>query len=117
MPFIRNETQLLNPFRTAVLFGDKTTWNLSGLSPKRDCGSKRVNAVKKGNYQVHWYDLVKTALEAGANVNGSPEQSCPPIVVATLVNHACIVNFLLDGSRGRSRQACDDGCAMLTFGY
>ena len=33
----------LNPFRTAVPFGDKTPLNLAGLSPERDCGSKRVN--------------------------------------------------------------------------
>ena len=33
----------INPFRTAVPFGDKTTLNLTGLSPERDCGSKRVN--------------------------------------------------------------------------
>ena len=31
-----------NPFRTAVPFWGQTTWNSSGLSPKRDCGSKRV---------------------------------------------------------------------------
>ena len=31
-----------NPFRTAVPLGDK---NSSGLSPKRDCGSKGVNGV------------------------------------------------------------------------
>ena len=32
----------INPFGTAVPFGDKTTWNLTCLSPERDCGSKRV---------------------------------------------------------------------------
>ena len=35
----------LNPFRTAVPFGGQTTRNLTGLSPKRDCGAKRVNVV------------------------------------------------------------------------
>ena len=30
----------LIPFRTAVPFWGQTTWNLAGLSPKRDCGSK-----------------------------------------------------------------------------
>ena len=39
----------INPFRTAVPFGDKTTLNLTGLSPERDCGSKRVNSVEGGN--------------------------------------------------------------------
>ena len=34
----------INPFRTAVPFWEKSTWNLSGLSPKRDCGPKRVNS-------------------------------------------------------------------------
>ena len=33
----------LNPFRTAVPFWGKILENLSGLSPKRDCGSKGVN--------------------------------------------------------------------------
>ena len=33
----------INPFRTAVPFWGQTTWTLNGLSPKRDCGSKRVN--------------------------------------------------------------------------
>ena len=35
---------MLNPFRTAVPFWGQTTWNLNGLSPKPDCGSKRVKA-------------------------------------------------------------------------
>ena len=34
--------ELLNPFRTAIPFWGQTTWILSGLSPKRDCRSKRV---------------------------------------------------------------------------
>ena len=35
-----------NPFRTtAVPFWGQTTWNLTGLSPKRDGGSKRVNTL------------------------------------------------------------------------
>ena len=33
----------INPFRTAVPFWGQTTKILSSLSPKRDCGSKRVN--------------------------------------------------------------------------
>ena len=32
----------VNPFRTAVPFWGQTTWNLSGLSPQRDRGSKGV---------------------------------------------------------------------------
>ena len=32
-------------FRTAVPCWGQTTYNLTGLSPKRDCGSKRVNAT------------------------------------------------------------------------
>ena len=31
------------PFRTAVPFWGQITWNLSGLAPKRDCGSKGDN--------------------------------------------------------------------------
>ena len=44
---IKKITLYFNPFRTAVPFWGQTTRNLSGLSPKRDCGSKRVN-----QYQV-----------------------------------------------------------------
>ena len=36
-------TAALTPFRTAVPFRGQITQNLSGLSPKRDCGSKGVN--------------------------------------------------------------------------
>ena len=32
----------INPFRTAVPFWGQSTWNLSGMSQQRDCGSKRV---------------------------------------------------------------------------
>ena len=31
-----------NPFRIAVPFRGQTTWILRGLSPKRDCGPKRI---------------------------------------------------------------------------
>ena len=41
-------TGVVNPFRTAVPFWGQTTWNLTGLSPKRDCGSKRVNPFRTG---------------------------------------------------------------------
>ena len=33
---------IVNPFRTAVPFWGQNSWNLTGLSPKRDCGPKRV---------------------------------------------------------------------------
>ena len=36
-------TTTVKPFRTAVPYRGKTTRNLSGLLPIRDCGSKRVN--------------------------------------------------------------------------
>ena len=32
----------IDPFRTAVAFWGQITWNLSNLSPKRDCGSKII---------------------------------------------------------------------------
>ena len=38
----KHDTWRLNPFRTAVPFWGQTTSSLTGLSPKRDCGSKRV---------------------------------------------------------------------------
>ena len=33
----------INPFRTSVSFWVQTIQFVSSLSPKRDCGSKRVN--------------------------------------------------------------------------
>ena len=44
---------LNNPFRTAVPFWGQTTWTLTGLSPKRDCGSK---SVKRGETWTHVID-------------------------------------------------------------
>ena len=41
----RPKCSLLSPSRTAVPFGGQITYNLTGLSPKRDCGSKRVKGV------------------------------------------------------------------------
>ena len=37
--------QAEEPWRTAVPFRGQTTWNLSGLSPKLDCGSKSPEKV------------------------------------------------------------------------
>ena len=37
----------LNPFRTAIPFWGQTTWNLSALSPTRDCRSIRVLNVER----------------------------------------------------------------------
>ena len=34
----------INPFRTAFPFWGQNTWNLTDLSPERDCGSERVNS-------------------------------------------------------------------------
>ena len=42
MVLLRNN---VNPFRTAAPFWGPITWNLSGLSPKRDCGSEGVKAA------------------------------------------------------------------------
>ena len=36
----------VNPFRTAVPFWGQPSQILSTLSPKRDCGSKRVKTMK-----------------------------------------------------------------------
>ncbi|CAM9449895.1 unnamed protein product [Laminaria digitata] len=41
-------------------------------------------------------DVVKAALAAGANVNGTPEQPLAPIATATIANHAGMVEFLLE---------------------
>ena len=55
---------LLTPLGLQSRFGDnlgKTTWNLTGMSPKRDWGSKRVNSADC-RYSV--------VLLAGAHVPG-----------------------------------------------
>ena len=43
--FPNNIPVYIKPFRTAVPFWGQTTQILSSLSPKRDCGYKRVNIV------------------------------------------------------------------------
>ena len=40
-----NKGRYFIPFRTAVPFRGQTTDNLSGLSQKRDCSSKRVKDI------------------------------------------------------------------------
>ena len=45
----------INPFRTTVPFLEQTTWVLSGLSPRRDCSSKRVNASEGRKDRVVCY--------------------------------------------------------------
>ena len=44
--------QCFNPFRTPVPFWGQTTWNLSELPPKRDCGSKRVKVLLRSTRYV-----------------------------------------------------------------
>ena len=39
-----------SPFRTAVPFSVQIAWDLTGLSPKRDRGSKRV--------ELAWYQVL-----------------------------------------------------------
>ena len=46
------EKKRFNSFRTAVSFWGYPPWNLSGLSPKRSCVSRRVN-VKNAYIDVH----------------------------------------------------------------
>ena len=51
-------TAILTRLRLQSRFGDKQTWNLSGLSPQWDCGSKRVNTTPwEANTQYTWYYL------------------------------------------------------------
>ena len=47
---------LINPFRTAVPFWGQTTQILSNLSPKWDCGPKRVNKRLK-TLLYHCFDI------------------------------------------------------------
>ena len=49
----KKKKTLCNPFSTAcsaqtVPFWGQTTWNLAGLSTKRDCGSKGINSSHVG---------------------------------------------------------------------
>ena len=54
---------LLDPFRTAVPFGGQITWILTGLSPKRDCSSRRVKQCKKSCSTSHDGMLGSTAVD------------------------------------------------------
>ena len=42
----------VNPFRTPVPFWGQLTYFLTGLSPKRNCGSKRVKSVSQTEPKV-----------------------------------------------------------------
>lgn len=48
--------------------------------------------------------VVKSALEAVANVNGPPVQRCSFIVAVAIAGHVGMIEFLL-AQKGRSRQA------------
>ena len=75
-----------NPFRTAVPFWEQITWNLSGLSPKRDCGSKRVK--KNGS-------VVNSTLKSyGIAYAQGCLKMAPPIRILRLAQIRC---FLLAG--------------------
>ena len=52
----------LNPFRTAVPFWGQTTRNLTGLSTKRDCGSKRVNKLSSLHTTINTAHFLKFAV-------------------------------------------------------
>ena len=41
-------------FSTAVPFYGQTTWNLAGLSPKHDCGPKRVGSPVSGTKHLEF---------------------------------------------------------------
>ena len=45
----------VNPFRTAVPFWWQITWNLTRLSPERDCGSEGVYTCLVQARQHAWY--------------------------------------------------------------
>ena len=54
---------MLNPFITAVPFWGQTTWNLNGLSPKRNCGSKRVKYLVQSRPLPHLLLLAVVSCE------------------------------------------------------
>ena len=73
------------PFRTAVPFWGQTAWSLTGLSPKRDYGSKRVNSCHS---KVFWARpvIISTYFITTA-VRGHfllPSPWCAPYVVCTI---------------------------------
>ncbi|CAM9172060.1 unnamed protein product [Laminaria digitata] len=59
------------------------------------------------------FDFVKTALETGANVNGSPEQSLPPIAAATMLGNVGMVDFLLGQGANPDKPVCIDGFSCI----
>lgn len=62
-----------------------------------------LQGVSNGNFKA-----VKAALQAGANVNGPPEQPCPPIAAAAIADQATIVNFLLEQGADPDRPVTEE---------
>lgn len=54
------------------------------------------------------FDLVKAALQAGASVDGPPEQPCAPIVAATIADHAGIIELLLEHGADPDRPVTEE---------
>ena len=91
VPCVTRGVLLINPFRTAVPFCGETTQISSSLSPKRDCGSKRVersfgrqSSIMCGRdlpHERHNKSLFRTAVPFGGKPtlipsNLSPKRDC-----------------------------------------
>ena len=74
------------PFRTAVPLWGHTAWNLSDLSPQRDCSPKGVNTVLQDCYRgaIAIYTIVLRTRD-GPNNKASPYVHTPYFVMKTII--------------------------------
>lgn len=71
--------------------------------PSVDCDLQLCGSVFDGDF-----DAVKAALEAGANVNGHPDQPFPTIVGATMRHDAVVVELLLEPGEDPDRPVVEE---------
>ena len=100
----------INPARTAAPFLGQTAWNLTGLSPKRDCGSKRVDDKKRRLQQrpsawlrgdTNW---CPTELQREESYGAAPAQEDSINIICTCtacwaLAHAAVRRQAVDGTK------------------
>ena len=69
-----DHSRTLNPFRTAVPLWGQTTQISSSLSPKRDCGSKRV----KSRWQSRIMIIIRSQGKPQKGASSIPTPICTP---------------------------------------
>ena len=71
----RGSAVSFSPFRTAVPFWEQTTLNLTSLSPKRGCGSKRVRLSFYTNPPEDNKNYINVNLIPKAGLHANPERA------------------------------------------